>query len=182
MEVRLWRSGGGGAFSQFASPFTATQRTRCGVDRPLSRHSTSNRCVPTQLSSLCNPYLATSGVTSCCCCCCCCCYCYIGSALSSYIVDLDLFFVVDLTIVSLFCVFLSFPSADHDDRVVPLHTFKLIAQLQHKLGAKFANVPIMARIDTKSGHGAGKPVDKIIEESADVYSFIINALSLDFKQ
>ena len=51
---------------------------------------------------------------------------------------------------------------DHDDRVVPLHSLKLIAQLQYKLGDKFGETPIMARIDTKSGHGAGKPTEKIV--------------------
>lgn len=73
-------------------------------------------------------------------------------------------------------------TGDHDDRVVPLHSLKLIAQLQYKLGDKFGETPIMARIDTKSGHGAGKPTEKIIEEVADIYGFIINALSLNFKQ
>lgn len=56
----------------------------------------------------------------------------------------------------------SFKSADHDDRVVPLHSYKLLAQLQYKLAEKFPQTPIMARIDTKSGHGFGKPTDKIV--------------------
>ncbi|XP_017493295.1 PREDICTED: prolyl endopeptidase-like, partial [Rhagoletis zephyria] len=74
-------------------------------------------------------------------------------------------------------------TADHDDRVVPLHSFKLIAELQHKLGEKVgARTPLLARIDTKSGHGFGKPTEKIIEEVADIYSFIINALKLEYKQ
>ena len=53
-------------------------------------------------------------------------------------------------------------TADHDDRVVPLHTFKLIAELQYKLGALFKKTPLIARIDTKAGHGAGKPITKMV--------------------
>lgn len=49
-------------------------------------------------------------------------------------------------------------TADHDDRVVPLHSFKLAAQLQHKL--KDNPSPLLLRVDTKSGHGAGKSTEK----------------------
>lgn len=60
-------------------------------------------------------------------------------------------------------------TADHDDRVVPAHSFKFISELQAK--HKGTN-PVLIRIDTKAGHGAGKPTDKQIEEAADIWSFV----------
>jgi prolyl oligopeptidase len=60
-------------------------------------------------------------------------------------------------------------TADHDDRVVPAHSFKFIATLQENQGC---NNPVLIRIETKAGHGAGKPTAKIIEEYADMYAFI----------
>ncbi|XP_054168827.1 prolyl endopeptidase-like [Oppia nitens] len=71
-------------------------------------------------------------------------------------------------------------TGDHDDRVVPLHSFKFIAQLQHQLAQTNTRTPLMIRVDTKSGHGAGKPTTKMIQELTDIYSFIINALKLDY--
>ncbi|MEW6060433.1 MAG: prolyl oligopeptidase family serine peptidase [Bacteroidota bacterium] len=59
-------------------------------------------------------------------------------------------------------------TADHDDRVVPAHSFKYISTLQEKY--KGPN-PVLIRIETSAGHGSGKPTTKILEEWADIYSF-----------
>lgn len=66
-------------------------------------------------------------------------------------------------------------TADHDDRVVPAHSFKFAAQLQH---AHRGAHPVLIRIDTKSGHGAGKPTTKLIEEWADKWAFLVNELKM----
>ncbi len=60
-------------------------------------------------------------------------------------------------------------TADHDDRVVPAHSFKFAAQLQH---CQSCGNPALIRIETNAGHGAGKPTSKRIEEAADTYAFI----------
>ena len=64
-------------------------------------------------------------------------------------------------------------TADHDDRVVPAHSFKYAAALQ---AADTGNAPKLIRIDSKAGHGAGKPVGKVIDEWTDIYSFIFHNL------
>ncbi|MCR9289529.1 MAG: prolyl oligopeptidase family serine peptidase [Bacteroidetes bacterium] len=60
-------------------------------------------------------------------------------------------------------------TADHDDRVVPAHSFKFAAQLQksHK-----GENPVIIRIEQKAGHGAGKPISKVLDEQADIWSFV----------
>ncbi len=61
-------------------------------------------------------------------------------------------------------------TADHDDRVVPAHTFKFIATLQEK---QAGDKPVLVRIETKAGHGAGKPTSKTIDEATDLWSFVL---------
>lgn len=66
-------------------------------------------------------------------------------------------------------------TADHDDRVVPAHSFKFISQLQaHQKGTE----PVLIRVDVNAGHGAGKPTSKQIEEFADIWSFIFYNLGM----
>ncbi len=66
-------------------------------------------------------------------------------------------------------------TADHDDRVVPAHSFKFAAALQ---AAHAGAAPVVIRIETKAGHGAGKPTAKIIEEIADRWAFLVRTLSV----
>jgi len=66
-------------------------------------------------------------------------------------------------------------TADHDDRVVPAHSFKFAARLQE---AQADAAPVLIRIETKAGHGAGKPTSKIIEELADKLGFLVRALNI----
>lgn len=61
-------------------------------------------------------------------------------------------------------------TADHDDRVVPAHSFKFAAELQSKHSG---NNPILIRIDKKAGHGAGKPTAKLIDDATDMWSFVL---------
>ncbi len=67
-------------------------------------------------------------------------------------------------------------TADHDDRVVPAHSFKYAATLQ---ASNTGDAPKLIRIDSKAGHGAGKPVSKVIDEYADIYSFIFYNMGLE---
>ncbi|HLN73212.1 MAG TPA: prolyl oligopeptidase family serine peptidase [Prolixibacteraceae bacterium] len=66
-------------------------------------------------------------------------------------------------------------TADHDDRVVPAHSFKYMARMQEYNAGK---LPVLIRIDTKAGHGAGKPTAKVIEEYTDVWSFVFYHLGM----
>lgn len=67
-------------------------------------------------------------------------------------------------------------TADHDDRVVPAHSFKFAATLQE---CNDGTNPTLIRIDSKAGHGAGKPMTKVLEEQADIYGFIMYNLGMD---
>jgi len=67
-------------------------------------------------------------------------------------------------------------TADHDDRVVPAHSFKFLAALQ---AAQAGPAPILARIETRAGHGAGTPTSKRIEEVADEYAFLVRSLGIE---
>ena len=66
-------------------------------------------------------------------------------------------------------------TADHDDRVVPAHSFKFAATLQ---SAQAGKKPVLIRIETRAGHGAGKPTTKLIEESADKLAFLVRELGM----
>ena len=66
-------------------------------------------------------------------------------------------------------------TADHDDRVVPAHSFKFAATMQATQAGK---APVLIRIETKAGHGAGKPTSKIIDEAADKWAFLVKALGM----
>lgn len=63
-------------------------------------------------------------------------------------------------------------TADHDDRVVPLHSYKYVATLQYRAGRVPGQSPLLVRIDHNAGHGGGKPTSKIVDELADTYGFI----------
>jgi prolyl oligopeptidase len=66
-------------------------------------------------------------------------------------------------------------TADHDDRVVPGHSFKFIAALQ---AAQAGQAPTLIRIQTEAGHGQGKPTAVLIEETADIWAFLAKTLEI----
>jgi len=66
-------------------------------------------------------------------------------------------------------------TGDHDDRVVPMHTFKYMATLQED---QTGDNPVIVRIETKAGHGSGKPTTMVIDEAADIWSFIMYNLGM----
>lgn len=69
-------------------------------------------------------------------------------------------------------------TGDHDDRVVPAHSFKFAAELQSKQKGKN---PVLIRVDTNAGHGSGKPVSKQIEEFSDTWAFVFHHLGMSIK-
>lgn len=69
-------------------------------------------------------------------------------------------------------------TADHDDRVVPAHSFKFAAALQ---AAQGGSAPILIRIETRAGHGAGKPTSKVIDEVTDEWAFLVKTLGMSPK-
>jgi prolyl oligopeptidase len=66
-------------------------------------------------------------------------------------------------------------TGDHDDRVVPAHSFKFAAELQDKQAGEN---PVLIRIDVNAGHGAGKPISKTIEEVADIQAFTLYSMGI----
>ncbi len=66
-------------------------------------------------------------------------------------------------------------TADHDDRVFPAHSFKFAAAMQH---ADPRGRPILLLVESRAGHGGGMPTSKVIEETADIYAFMLNAMGL----
>jgi prolyl oligopeptidase len=69
-------------------------------------------------------------------------------------------------------------TADHDDRVVPAHSFKFAARLQEYQGGK---APVLIRIETKAGHGAGKSTAQVIDEQADKWAFLFKNMGIEWK-
>jgi prolyl oligopeptidase len=66
-------------------------------------------------------------------------------------------------------------TAETDDRVVPMHSLKFAAALQHAAGGQSPN-PLLVRVETRAGHGMGKPVSKLIDETADTFGFLLHHL------
>ncbi|MBV8688477.1 MAG: S9 family peptidase, partial [Candidatus Eremiobacteraeota bacterium] len=66
-------------------------------------------------------------------------------------------------------------TADHDDRVFPAHSFKFAAAMQH---AQAGDAPILLRIESKAGHGGGTPTSKAIDQTADIYAFLVKNLAM----
>jgi prolyl oligopeptidase len=67
-------------------------------------------------------------------------------------------------------------TADHDDRVVPGHSFKFAAALQ---AVQSGDAPTLIRIQVRAGHGMGKPTSIIIEEQADIWTFLVRVLKME---
>ncbi|XP_037041818.1 prolyl endopeptidase-like isoform X1 [Bradysia coprophila] len=73
-------------------------------------------------------------------------------------------------------------TGDHDDRVVPLHSYKLIAELQYKIGREERQRnPLLIKIQTSTGHGGGKSTSKRISETADIYAFLVESAVFTYR-
>eukprot|EP00758_Cryptobia_borreli_P009770 Tbor_TRINITY_DN5509_c4_g14::TRINITY_DN5509_c4_g14_i1::g.13321::m.13321/K01322/PREP; prolyl oligopeptidase len=72
-------------------------------------------------------------------------------------------------------------TGDHDDRVVPLHSLKYLATIQHHNPDIMKSGPFLGRIEVAAGHGAGKPTSKIVDEMADTYAFIGRCLKAKYR-
>ncbi|MFN7830126.1 MAG: prolyl oligopeptidase family serine peptidase, partial [Armatimonadota bacterium] len=68
-------------------------------------------------------------------------------------------------------------TSDHDDRVVPAHSFKFAAALQFAQNPDAA--PTLIRIETQAGHGAGKPISKVLDEQSDVFAFVAEHIGME---
>jgi len=69
-------------------------------------------------------------------------------------------------------------TGDHDDRVVPAHSFKFAAELQH---CQAGDAPVLIRIESDAGHGAGKPTSKRLDEAADMYAFLFQNIGVPYR-
>ena len=69
-------------------------------------------------------------------------------------------------------------TGDHDDRVVPAHSFKFAATMQY---CQAGDAPILIRIESNAGHGAGKPTSKRIDEAADIYAFLFQNVGVPYR-
>ncbi len=69
-------------------------------------------------------------------------------------------------------------TGDHDDRVVPAHSFKFAARMQH---CQAGDAPVLIRIESNAGHGAGKPTSKRLDEAADTYAFIFQNVGVEYR-
>lgn len=73
-------------------------------------------------------------------------------------------------------------TGDHDDRVVPLHSLKMIATLQYELSKSVnQNKPLMIRVETNGGHGAGKPLKMTLLETADKMAFVAKTIGISWR-
>jgi prolyl oligopeptidase len=70
-------------------------------------------------------------------------------------------------------------TADHDDRVFPAHSFKFAAAMQSAAAQTANSAPMLIRVEVRAGHGAGMPLSKQLDVTADMYTFLIRALSIN---
>ena len=85
--------------------------------------------------------------------------------------------MIEVSLVATAALSVLVTTADTDDRVVPGHSFKYAAALQ---AAQAGRAPVLIRIETKAGHGAGKPTSKKIEDIADNHAFLVKTLGMQY--